>query len=306
MKISVVIPCYASESTLEHVVTETITILEQRPEADFEIVLVNDGSPDNTFDTIRNLAKDRRVKGMNLSRNFGQAGASMAGFTHSSGDIVVYADDDGQSPVEHLWEIIDAVSHGADVAYASFSKRPSSLIRSVGTRINNLTATLLTGKPRQVQLTNFWACQRYVIEQITKSTTPFPSVGGLLAKSTQNWTPVPVQPRARLNGKSKYTLRKLVSLWLNGATGFSVLPLRLGAILGLVIGSIGIVFSIVTVLRWFLDPVTPPGYTSVFAGMLVLSGINIALVGLVGEYIARAYLTLNRVPQFVVKSRVNF
>lgn len=304
--ISLVIPCFSSEKTLKPVVAEAIFVLEQRPGIDFEIVLVNDGSTDRTFSAIQELANDTRIKGLDLSRNFGQAAASMAGFAHSVGDIIVYADDDGQSPIDQLWELVDNIQDGVDAAFASFPKRKANLLRAAGSRLNDVTANLLTGKPGHVQLTNFWACRRFLIDQIVQSKTPFPSVGGLLAKSTQNWASVASEQRPRLLGKSTYTVRKLISLWLNGATGFSVLPLRIGALIGLVIGFAGIVFSTAVALRWLFDPVAPPGYTSVFAGMLVLGGINIALVGLVGEYVGRAYMSLNQIPQYVVRGRINF
>jgi polyisoprenyl-phosphate glycosyltransferase len=305
LKISVVIPCFRSVETIGRVVSETVAVLESRPGYDYEIILVNDGSPDATMASIREIcATNPRVLGIDLSRNFGQACAMMAGYNMVTGDIVVHSDDDGQTPIDHAWNLIDKLQEGHDAVFAKFEEKKNSAFQNFGTWANNIMAEVLIGKPRGLHLGNFWVCKRFVIDQICTCQNPYPYIGGLFVKATLNFGSVSTPHRPRMHGKSTYTFRKMLGLWLNGFTAFSVVPLRAASILGMLIALAGFVFYVI--FQRILFPAIPAGYSSIMAVLLFVSGIIMVLLGVIGEYVGRIYLNINKMPQFVIREKVNF
>jgi len=305
MKISVVIPCYRSEATLPSVVDETIRVLRERESVDYEIILVDDGSPDGTLATIRSLCENRRIKGIGLARNFGQPCASLAGFSAVTGDVVVYSDDDGQTPIDRLWLLVDELAKGSDIVFATFrDERPSPLQR-LGRVVNNLMATHLIGKPPHLHFGNFWVCRRFVVDEAVKYKNPFPYLGGIFVKTTQHMSEVQTNQRPRLAGRSNYSPRKMLRLWLNGFTAFSVVPLRLATGLGIGIAASGFVFAAYLTLQKLVNPAIQAGYSSIMATLLVMGGLTISLLGVVGEYVGRIYMNINGVPQYVVRESLN-
>ncbi len=305
MKISVVIPCYRSQSTLPSVVEETICILNQRASIDYEIILVNDGSPDDTFEIIKRLCNNKKIKGINLAKNFGQASATLAGFSQVSGDIVVYSDDDGQTPIDYLWALVDKLSEGHDMVFARFAQKKNSLFQNIGSKLNNMMASYLIGKPKNLHLGNFWVCRRFVIDEAVKCKNPYPYIGGLFVKITQNMTEVRTNHRERLQGKSNYTFRKMVSLWLNGFTAFSVKPLRVATFLGMTISTAGFLFAVYISIQKLIHPEISAGYSSLMAAVLTMGGMIMFMLGIIGEYVGRIYMNINRIPQYVVRDTLN-
>src|SRR5262245_32045409 len=216
MKISVVIPCYRSANTLPSVVGETLRVLAERPEVDHEIILVDDGSPDETLETIRSLCRNEKVKGIGLARNFGQPCATLAGFSAVTGDVVVYSDDDGQTPIDHLWPLVDQLAQGSDVVFATFPADTQTALQRVGRVLNDLMASYLIGKPKHLHFGNFWVCRRYIADEAIKFKNPYPYLGGVFVRTTRHMSEVRTNQRARLSGRSTYSVRKMISLWLNG------------------------------------------------------------------------------------------
>jgi undecaprenyl-phosphate 4-deoxy-4-formamido-L-arabinose transferase len=306
MKISVVIPCYRSQATLPTVVRETVDVLKQRPEFEYEIILVNDGSPDDTFGVIAELCRnDVNVKGINLSRNFGQACASMAGFAHATGDIIVYSDDDGQTPIDFLWALIDKLLEGYDSVFARFAQKKNSWFQNLGTKVNNLMANLLIGKPKHLHFGNFWVCRRFLIDEALKCKNPYPYIGGLFVKTTHNMTEVPTNHRERLHGTTNYNFAKMLSLWLNGFTAFSVMPLRVATFSGLVFSLAGFAFALYIIVQKIRYPMIPAGYSSLMATLVFIGGMIMFMLGLIGEYVGRIYININQIPQYVVRETIN-
>lgn len=284
---------------------EMVEVLEQRPVFDFEIILVNDGSDDGTFEIISALCGDFRIKGLDLSRNFGQPAATMAGLTHSSGSLIVYADDDGQTPFQDLWGLIGSLDETTDVVFAQLDNREISWIRRFGSKAADVMANTLLGKSKNVRMGNFWVARRFVINQVLLSRSPFPYLGGLLIKSTQRIGGFQTAIRPRRTGLSGYRLISRLSLWLDGATAFSVAPLRISALIGVFFGLVGLALAATAVIRWVSDPAITPGYTSLFASTIFFGGLNLVAIGLVGEYVGRLYLSVNGLPQFVTRSKIN-
>lgn len=305
MKVSVVIPCYHSQDSLRDVVMETISALNLRAEVDYEIILVNDGSKDHTLDVIRQLGKNFKVRGVSLAKNFGQANATLAGLAYARGDLVVYSDDDGQTPILEIWSLIDKLQGGYDAVFASYARVKGAWIQRLGSKINKSMGSYLLGKPRDINLGNFWVARRFVIEEILKGASPNPYIGGQILRVTDKIGDFQTGHRMRRMGKSTYTFSKRVLLWLNGFTSFSVAPLRLGALTGVIIALIGLVLVALALVNWLTQPDLPPGYTSVFSAVMILGGMNLTLISLIGEYLSRIYLTVAGVPKYVVQELIN-
>lgn len=307
--ISFVIPCYNSTNTIEFVVNEiTETMNVQMSEYDYEIILVNDCSPNGTtFQKIAELAKaDSHIKGVNLARNFGQPSAVMAGMSIAKGDYVVCGDDDGQTPFEELPKLFAKIAEGYDVVEAKYTQREKrSIFRRFGTIMNENMATWLIDKPKGIVLTTYWVLRRYVVDEMLKYPNSYPYLGGLMMRTTQNVCNVEVDHRERLEGQSGYSLKRLMVLWLNGFTSFSVKPLRTFTFVGIFTSLLGFIMGIVIVIRKILNPAILAGYSSMMAVMLFLFGVLFMFLGLIGEYVGRIYISLNRAPQFVIKEVIN-
>ena len=302
--LSFVIPCYRSAHTIGTVVKELEeTVAARADEYDHEIILVNDGSPDNTAEAIRGLcgAYDSIVF-VDLSRNFGQHGAIMAGFHHVRGDIVICLDDDGQTPACECFKLIDKIAEGYDIAFAEYASRKMNWFRNLGSRFNTWCNHYFYDQPKDLTCNSYYACQRFVVDAALQYPNPFPYITGLLFQSVSRYCNVPVNHRARLEGESGYTLKKLISLWVSGVTAFSIKPLRFANYIGWIIAGVGFVSALVTIIRKLMDPSIQAGWASTISIILGLGGLTIALLGVIGEYIGRIYLSINRYPQFVVRS----
>ena len=306
-KLSFVIPCYRSEKTIGNVVKELDdTLTPLKSQYDYELILVNDGSPDNTASVIEELVKVYPyIIFVNLSKNFGQHSALMAGFHEVSGDIVICMDDDGQTPANECFKLINKVEEGYDIAYAEYEKREHKGFRNIGSRFNAACNHYFFNHPKDLKPNSYFACQRFVIDTALTYPNPFPYVSGLLFQSINTYCNVNITHRTREAGESGYTLKKLIKLWANGVTAFSIKPLRLASYLGWFTAAFGILMAIITIIRKLVTPSIPTGWASTIAVMLLLGGVIIALIGIVGEYVGRIYLSINRSPQYVVRNIVH-
>ncbi len=290
-KISFVIPCYRSEHTISAVVDEIVDTVTAHGGYDYEIILVNDNSPDRVMDVITVLSQfNPRVKGLDLSRNFGQHSAIMAGFTYLTGDIVVCLDDDGQTPANEMFRLIDKLGD-MDLVFASYKTKQHSGFRNFGSKVNDLMARWLLSKPKDLKIMSYFACKRYVVDEVLRYENPYPYMS---------------DHRERAEGTSGYSLRKLLLLWINGATSFSVKPLRLATVVGVITAVLGFVFGVYVIIHKFIVPESPLGWSSTMAVLLFLGGMIMLMLGMVGEYVGRIYLSINRAPQFVIRKTVGF
>jgi undecaprenyl-phosphate 4-deoxy-4-formamido-L-arabinose transferase len=304
-KISFVIPCYGSEKTIEHVVNDIFSILTAK-EFDFEIILVNDNSPDNVWKKILILTeRNKEIIGINLSKNFGQNIALMAGYAKTSGDVVVSLDDDGQTPPSEVFALIDKMEEGYDVVFAAYKKKHHSLFRNIGSKINDYMAEILINKPKELKMSSFFVSRKFVINEVVKYKGVYPYIGGLILRTTDNITNIQIEHRKRQEGKSGYTFSKLLSLWLNGFTAFSVKPLRIASVLGTCLASLSFLYIIYLVIKRIINPNIFLGYTSMMAGILFIGGVIMMMLGLLGEYIGRIYISINNASQYVIKEIVN-
>ncbi len=305
--LSFVIPCYRSQYTISDVVSEIIRKCSERKDFDYEIICVNDGSPDNVWNVIRDYAKDdNRVIGINLNRNFSQSNAQMAGLGYANGDIIVCLDDDGQCPIDRLWDLIAPIERDeGDMTFAKYPQKKQSLFKNFGSRINQYTTHFLLDLPKDVETSNFWAINRLLCSQIVQYTNPFPFITGIVCNATKRIINVPMEERERVSGTTGYTFKKLLHLWMNGFTNFSVVPLRVASFLGVICSMIGFIAGLISVIRKIVSPDILTGYTSIIATVLFVGGIIMLLLGMIGEYVGRIFICINKTPQYVIREVIN-
>lgn len=300
--LSFVIPCYCSELTIEAVVAEIIQTVKKQGRFDYEIILVNDHSKDNTKSVIWKLAeKNPRITAIDFARNFGQHSAMMAGFHKVRGEYVISLDDDGQMPIESIFSLIQELENGADVAFGQYEEVKQKWYRNIGSSLNAKMTEVILEKPKDVFMSSFWAARRFVVEEVLHYDAAYPYIGGLLLRVTRNMVSIPVKQRERIAGKSGYNFWKLINLWMNGFTAFSVKPLRFATLFGSISAAAGFLLGLIMIIRKIINPDILLGYASTITVILFIGGVIMLLLGLLGEYIGRIYICLNKAPQFVIR-----
>lgn len=305
-KISFVIPCYRSERTLSRVVSEIEEKMKTLPQYEYDIFLVNDCSPDNTFEVIRTLCgKHDNIRGIGFARNFGQHSALMAGLRYSDGDYVVCLDDDGQTPADEVDKLLDKLEEGYDAVYAKYEHKRHSAFRNMGSRLNECMARVMLGKPKDLYVSSYFAVKRFVVEDMIRYENSYPYVIGLVLRATRNIANVLVNHREREEGVSGYTFKKLIGLWFNGFTAFSVKPLRIATAIGGMSAALGFLYGIYTVIKRLVNPAVPMGFSAIMSAVVIFGGMIMVMLGLIGEYIGRIYISLNNSPQYVIREKIN-
>lgn len=300
--VSFVIPCYRSENTLPAVIEEINDTMKKLDGYSYEVVLVNDSSPDGTINTIRSLcAQYKNIIGIDLAKNFGQHAALMAGMRHTKGDIVVCLDDDGQTPANEVDKLLGKLDEGYDVVYASYGKKKHSLFRNFGSKVNELMTRVMLGKPKELYVSSYFAVKRFVVDDMLRYEHSYAYVIGLVLRATKNIANVEVSHRARAEGTSGYTLKKLLGLWFNGFTAFSIKPLRIATVIGMLCACGGFAYGVYTIVKRLLLPDIQAGFSALMSMLVFIGGMIMLMLGLIGEYIGRIYISMNNSPQYVIR-----
>jgi len=305
MKLSIIIPVFNSAASI----SSLVALVKQELSSHFqlEIVLVNDASTldDSAEVCYRIASEDPTVKFLDLSRNYGEHNAVMAGLNYSTGEAAAIIDDDFQNPPREILKLVERLEDGNDVVFARYLKKRHSIFRNLGSSFNNFVASMVIGKPRELYLSSFKVINRFLIDEITKYRGAYPYIDGLILRTTDKFDSVTVEHHERSTGKSGYTVRKLVSLWTRMLLNFSVLPLRLATVCGLFFSVVGLVLALVFLVERFMHPELPAGWTSLIVTILILGGVQLFCVGMLGEYLGRLYLEANGKPQFVIRRTLN-
>lgn len=300
--ISFVIPCYCSEHMLSAVVDEIKSTMETISRYEYEIVLVDDCSPDGTYAVICELAsRNAHITGISMSRNFGQHAALMAGFHFAQGDIVVCLDDDGQTPASEVEKLLEKIEANYDVVFASYERKMQSPFRNWGSWTNSKMTEIMLGKPHNLVINSYFAMRRFVMLEMLRYEHCYPYVAGLVLRTTKNICNVPVLHRQREYGQSGYTMKKLLSLWMNGFTSFSVKPLRIAIYFGVMFALLGFAYLAAIIVKYCMYSTAPLGWSSTIAAILAMGGIILVVLGLIGEYVGRIFMCINRAPQYVIR-----
>lgn len=305
MLLSVIIPCYNSEATISEVIELTRDEIEREGNYQYEFVLVNDFSKDNTFEVIRQLAKKYPfVKGLNLAKNFGQHNALMAALNYAQGDIIIGMDDDLQTHPSQMFKLIHKLDDGYDLVYGKYPEKKHSFFRNIGSKFNDFTVRKLIGKPKGLTACSFWVARKFVRDEIIHYDNYNAHLQGLFLRTTNNITNVDIEHFKRKVGTSNYTIGKLIRLWM-GCLNFSILPLRLSMFLGILFSFTGFLAAIYILINKMLHPITAIGWSSTMCAICFFSGIILLVLGMMGEYIGRILMCINHHPQFVIREMLN-
>jgi glycosyltransferase involved in cell wall biosynthesis len=305
LALSFVIPLYNSAATIASLVhdIEALTI-----EGGHEVVLVNDGSADATTDVCRDLIRTARIPItlVEHARNFGEHNAVLSGWRNARGAYIVNLDDDGQNPpgeAVRLWQ--HAKREGLDVVFGHYEIKRHSTWRNAGSWFTNRMTDWALDKPPGFYLSSFRCVSAFVTNQVVGYAGPYPYIDGLLLQVTQRIGSITVRHDERRAGKSGYTLRRLLRLWLSAWLNFSLLPLRAATAVGVVTAIAGLVAFVFVVWLWLIDRGPAYGWGWVMATVLVFSGTQLVMLGLIGEYLGRMFLAVNQRPQSVVREVVS-
>ncbi|HSN18557.1 MAG TPA: glycosyltransferase family 2 protein [Gammaproteobacteria bacterium] len=299
--LSVVVPVYNGADTIEELVTAVCSL---PVEGGLEMVLVHDAGTDNSWDILKKIAANSRtpVTIINHARNYGEHNTVMTGLRHARGEYVITMDDDLQNPPEELLKLYrQCRERDLDVVYAVYAKKEHATWRNLGSKFANQVADWISDKPRGLYLSTFRCMNRFLVDQLVGYTGPFVYIDGLIFQVTRRAESVEVLHLPNRSGRSNYTLGRLVNLWATILIGFSVKPLRIstavgvGMFIGGLLGALYIVFD-----QWLYGPVVS-GWSSLACLILVFTGTQFLVLGLLGEYVGRAFLTINGKPQSAIR-----
>ena len=302
MLLSIIIPVYNSDRTIGKLVAH---VLETIDKSTLEIILVNDGSRDQSEKVCTHLAQQfAQVKFISLRRNFGEFNAVMCGLNHAVGEYCVMIDDDFQNPPSEILKLVEtAQRENRDVVYSFYEQKKHALFRNIGSKLVNRLTVWLLEKPQDLYLSSFKLIAKPVVQEIIKYKGPYPYIDGLIFRVTRNVGRVQVTHNEREEGQSGYTWRKLTSLFLTILFGYSLKPLRLLTATGLTFMGLSVVSTLVDCVlfiihaKWFV-------LNSTIIWLTFLCGILLTALGVVGEYIGRIFMMQSGMPQYVEKQVV--
>lgn len=302
LDVTIVIPVYNSERTIGPLVERLIAELD--PFYVLQIVLVDDGSRDASVAVCEGLHGrfPQIVDFLELARNFGEHNAVMAGLHCAEGDYAVIMDDDFQNPPSDVRTLIEEIRKGHDVVYVRYRAKQHSWFRNIGSAFHNWMATHVLRKPPQLYLSSFKAMSRFLVREVIHYTGPFPYLDAIVLRTTRNIGVVEASHEVRREGKSGYTFGKLVSLWGNMVVAFSIYPLRLLGLAGLVMMLVGGAYALYTLAGYLVPGLSDPdAIQRLGASMWFFRGVHLSGIAIVGEYVGRIYRQLNRDPQFIIR-----
>lgn len=299
---SFVIPCYNSSKSIRHVVELTMEEMEKMNRREFEFVLVNDySSSTKTMPVLKKLAEEYPcVTVLNLAKNAGQHNAIMAGLNYAKGDILIGMDDDMQTHPSQLPYLFEELEKGYDIVYGYYPEKKHSAFRNFGSWVNYISVRILIGKPKELKTSSYWVARKFVRDSVIEYQAPYAYIQGLFLRTTRNISCIPIQHFQREEGESNYTFKRLLKLWSN-IIGFSITPLRLTEYCGFGLSLLSIIAAVVVLIRKILNPAMALGWPSLMIVICFFSGIQLMFLGLIGEYIGRMFLGLNRQPQYVIR-----
>lgn len=304
--ISIIIPLYNSARTITPVTEEIFECLDGKYQ--FELILVNDNSPDNVMTVAQALAdRDKRIKVIDLSKNSGQTNAMLAGYTYARGKYLISMDDDFQHPAAAIIDLLDElIGKDMDVVFAKYSEQKENAFRRFGSFMNCKMAELMAGKPKNIRSNSYFAFRSFVKDSFLKYANSNPYIFGIIYASTDRISNVEVQHRSRVEGKSNFTLKKLIALWANGFFNFSIKPLRIATFLGFTIAIVSAIVGLFMIINRLLYPnVGVSGWTSIIVLVIFFSGIQLICTGILGEYLGRLYISHSKLPTYCVRNTIN-
>jgi glycosyltransferase involved in cell wall biosynthesis len=300
MRLSIVIPVYNSERTIGPLVEHLQVCLAEQT---VEIVLVNDGSKDSSESICQQLAtRYSTVRFISLRRNFGEFNAVLCGLNHTTGQYAVIIDDDFQNPPEAISTLVDKAEAGQfDVVYSRYVHKQHHWFRNLGSWLVNALTTYSLDKPRDLYLSSFKVIRREVIDEIIRYRGPYPYIDGLIFRVTRNVGSVDVPHNSRVDGRSTYTVRKLVSLFLNVFIGYSFWPIRVFTMLGALLFGLSLLAGLLLLAGTITNAYVPTGVALILWAIGTGTGLILLFLGILGEYLGKLFMAYSGLPPYVEK-----
>ena len=306
MNISVIIPVYNSEPLLPELVSRLHPVLESLG-SDYELILVDDGSRDRSWEVISRLAQEHSwIRGINLMRNYGQHNALLCGIRAAQYDVVVTVDDDLQHPPEEIPKLLQKLTEGYDVVYGTPLKKQHGLWRNIIAQITRLPLQGIMDAEIARNATAFRAFRTYIRDAFTNYQSPFVSIDVLLSWGTTRFAAIPVRRDPRRAGASNYTIRKLASHALDMITGFSTWPLRVASLVGFGFTLFGFGVLIYVLGRYLVEGGSVPGFPFLASIIAIFSGAQLFALGIIGEYLARMHFRSMGRPYSFIRDTTGF
>ncbi len=302
-EISIVIPVYNSHECVSEISKQLADALK---DFEYEQIMVNDCSRDSSWDEIKKVcSENKNVIGINLRKNGGQDSAILTGLNYASGKYIVIMDDDLQHSPYDIPKLYKEAIKGFDVVYANFDSKKQKLWKNLGSWFNGKISEIALQKPKEVYLSPFKIICRGVVNEMIKFNNLFPYIDGLIFQVTRNITQIPVEHHKREMGKSNYNLAKSIKVFLRMLFGFSTAPLYITFRLGMISAIAGVILAIYYIIEYFIGKADVTGWTTIVVLILILGGSILLSLGIIGRYLGQVYLTVNKVPKFIVKETLN-
>tara|TARA_B100000519_G_scaffold124391_1_gene107470 strand:- start:1295 stop:2218 length:924 start_codon:yes stop_codon:yes gene_type:complete len=299
MKIDIIIPVYNSESCLDELLKQLQSSLEI---FSYHIYFVNDNSQDNSWEKLEEISHlNKNIVLINLAKNFGQDCAIMAGLNQSDGDYVVIMDDDLQHSPSDIIPLIEKLKdEKSDVCYGKYNRKNQSIIKNLGSWLNDKLANIVIKKPKHIYLSPFKVLRKSIVKKIIQYDGPYPYIDGLIFRFTSRITEIDINHHKRFDGKGNYNLYKSTSLWIRVLTNFSVVPLRISTYVGIIASISGFMLGLYFIIKHLFGMSSPEGWPSLIVTILVIGGIQLLGMGIIGEYVGRSFIYQSKEPQFLI------
>ena len=308
INLTIIVPVYNSSAVLKKLAEKVMSALDDH-KLIFELILINDGSKDDSWKNILDLCKNYKwIKGIDLRKNFGQHNAILAALNHASGEVIVLMDDDLQHSPNDIIHIYSEIKNGHDVCYASFFNRKHSFLKILGSQINNFFSSLFLKKPFDLYLSPFKGFNNLIKNEIIKYKGSAVYIDGIILSLTNSISSIQVQhyESERYFKKSNYTFFKLIKLWSQTIVGYSTIPLRIATVVGMISSIISMIMILIIVIIKTYNIYTPIGWASVITSVLFIGGIQLIALGIIGEYLAKVHYSINNSVQFSISKKINF
>jgi polyisoprenyl-phosphate glycosyltransferase len=301
---SVVVPVFNSSEVVGKTVDRIVEVFETAG-LSYQLILVNDGSRDGSWDVISERARaNPHVTALNLLHNYGQHHANLAGFREATGDYVITMDDDLQNPPDQALVLIDHAMQGHDVVFGKFEQKQAAGYRRVGTKAISAINRRIFGQPSDLVVSNFRILRRDVVDRICASRTAYPYITGQALLYSRHRSNVPVRHEPRPVGKSQYNLARILRLVLTILFSYSSFPLRLAAAAGFAVAAVSFLIGAVYLVRGMLGATDVEGWTSLVVLLAIFNGFTIALLSMLGEYVVRTLNAVSALESYHVVERV--
>tara|TARA_B100001996_G_scaffold245057_1_gene189763 strand:- start:831 stop:1775 length:945 start_codon:yes stop_codon:yes gene_type:complete len=299
--ISIIVPVFNSEKSIKELNKRIITVLNNE-DLDYEIIYINDASEDSSYKIIKSISIDNEnIKGIDLNKNFGQHNALLCGIRNAKYDIVITLDDDLQNPPEEIPKLLKKIDEGYDVVYGYPKEEKHSYLRNWASIFTKFALKTAMGVANVRHVSSYRAFKKKLAESFESYKGSFVSIDVLLSWGTNSFTSIPVDHEERTGSKSNYTFKKLFNHALNMITGFSVLPLQIASMMGLLLSLFGLGVLIYVLGRFMLQGSPVPGFPFIASIISIFSGAQLLALGIIGEYLARMHFRVMNKPQYLVK-----